>query len=180
MPVEIGTCLPDGFWSGQDVLTILRSHLTTKVIDFCAYHCPGCKWEEESLLPRLLQLPYRNRELRPITGRLGFGEHLKKSWGLLVESHLQWYEMIDPTPICTRGPSRRCLGSTCDGGSQRVPVWSQLWVDTSQARGAHLEKMGSRSLARCPSWAWPACKYLLLFVITVRASKKLKPTFRKS
>ena len=85
--MEIGACLLDVFWGGQDVLTILRSHLTTKVIDFAPTIVHAATGRRKSALPRLLQPPYRNRELHPITGRLGFGEHLKKSWGLPVESH---------------------------------------------------------------------------------------------
>jgi hypothetical protein len=43
-------------------------------------------------------------------------ESISKVMGsALVESHLQWYEMIDPPPICPRRASRRCLGLACDG-----------------------------------------------------------------
>jgi hypothetical protein len=102
------------FWSGQGVLTILRSHLTAKVIDlaptivqaatgrrkFCCHDCCG--------------LPYRNRELRPITCRLGFRSASPKSRGLPVESLLEWFEMIDPTPICPKEASGRCPGLACN------------------------------------------------------------------
>jgi hypothetical protein len=89
MPVEIGAYLPDVLERSRclDNITEPLDHQSDRP---CAHHCAGYNWKKEVYLPRLLQRPYRNRELRPITSRLGFGEPSQKSWGLPVESHLQW------------------------------------------------------------------------------------------
>lgn len=121
----------------------------------CAYHLSRLqKLEEGSLTCHdLLQPPYRNRELRPITGRLGFGRASPKSWGLPVESHLQWCEMIDPTPICPRRASRRCLGLACDRVASECLFGDnlRLWGLTRRRLEVHISrKWGSRLLAQVP------------------------------
>jgi hypothetical protein len=89
-------------WSGQDVLTILRSHLTTKMMD---------------LAPTLSRLQLEEGSLAATTAAAALSQSgapsnhqpawlwraSQKSWGLPIESHLQRYEMIDPTPDLPQG-----------------------------------------------------------------------------
>jgi hypothetical protein len=93
---------------GQGVLTILRSHLTAKVIDLGPTIVQAATGRRKFGCHDCCGIGLSQSGARPITGELGFRVHLK-SHGLPLESHLEWYEMIDPTPICPKEPSGRCL-----------------------------------------------------------------------
>jgi hypothetical protein len=96
-------------WSGQDALTILQSHLTTKVID---------------LAPTIVQATTGRRKSTChdcCSGLIAIGSSVQSPAGLALESHLKSHgvcplnrtcngKMKDLTPICPRKPP----GDTAD------------------------------------------------------------------
>ena len=100
---------------GQGVLTILRSHLTAKVIDLAPTIVQAATGKKEVRLPRLAAaFAYRNRELVQSPASLAL-ECISKVTVYPFESHLEWYEMIDLTLICPKEASGRCLRLEYDG-----------------------------------------------------------------
>jgi hypothetical protein len=104
-------------WSFQGILTRSQSHLAAQMIDLAPTISQAAAGRRKSAATTACSLPYRNRELRPITDRLGCCQH-HKAMRLPVESPLRQRGMVNSTQV---------------GHGSFLP-----WVMTSASRGLAL------------------------------------------